>query len=97
MAESNVRPACLSTSKPLPPLPSSSSPQDGGLSNDGGDGKIGEDVGEPDILDEQNSPDTREKGLPRPPEQRPDYILTAAYMLVYLEIAWLILWLFRSL
>jgi hypothetical protein len=94
MAESNVRPACLSTSKPLPPLPSSSSPQDGGFSNDGGGGEIGE---EPDIPDEKNGSETREEGLQRPPEQRPDYILTAAYMLVYLEVAWLILWLFRSL
>lgn len=97
MAESNVRPACLSTSKPLPPLPSSLPPQDASLSSNDGGGEGGDEGDELDGLGEKTGPAIRQAEPPWPPVGSPDYILTAAYMLIFVELAWLILWLLRSL
>ncbi|CRK20950.1 hypothetical protein BN1723_012219 [Verticillium longisporum] len=105
MAETQVQPACLSTSKPLPPNPPSPPSKPRGAFGEGGEGDEGNPNSANDTSSNSKSPSLGLPTLPGehgtmslpPALRRPDYILTAAYMLISLELAWLTLWILRSL
>lgn len=90
--------ACLSTSKDLPPDPPCPSSKPRGDGDDGGGG-VSVEAGHEN---HQNAPpaETIPSLLlqqPKPnPKSNPDYILTLAYIVLYLQVGWLILWILRS-
>lgn len=79
--------ACLSTSNPQLPSPPSSSPEP---ELEADRGRHGGDEGPPPVPPKHDSAGRRQQ----PP--KPDYVLVLCYILVYLEIAWLIIMVLRS-
>ena len=78
--------ACLSTSNPQVPTPPSSPKPE--LEADRG--RDGGDETPPPVPPKHNS------NAPRQQPPKPDYVLVLCYILVYLEIAWLIIMVLRS-
>lgn len=77
--------ACLSTSPQAPTPPSSPEPE---LETD-----EGRDGGNEETVPPPVPP---KPGSLAPPQPRPDFVLVLCYILVYLEIAWLIIMVLRS-
>ncbi|KAM0324780.1 hypothetical protein ACHAQA_007744 [Verticillium albo-atrum] len=109
MAASEVHPACLSTSKPLPPNPPSPPSKPRGAPGGGGSGGgVGVGVGnwegdngaaipntlgsKPRSPGRRDLPGEEDVASSTPAFRKPDYTLTAAFMLITLELAWLTLW-----